>query len=249
MLQLREITKRYDNTVNAVENLSIKVEPGEIFGFLGPNGAGKTTTIKMITGLEKPTTGEVLIHGYNMVKEPLLAKKVMSYIADNPYLFHLLTGREFLDFMASMWKVERKVKEANIEKYLTLLGLEAKANHLIDTYSHGMKQKVALAGALVHDPKLLVLDEPLTGVDVMTAKDIKKMIQQFAQDGGTVFLSTHLLHIAESICTRIGVIAQGQLITVGTMEELREVSKKNSNHTLEDVFIHLIENTSNHKEA
>lgn len=240
MLELINLTKNYGSFI-AVNGLNLKVEAGEIFGFLGRNGAGKTTTLKMIAGLEKPTTGTAVIGGFDICKESVKAKKIMGYVPDVPYLYHLLTGREFLEFMADMWQIEEKHKKTNIEKYLQLLGLKEQADLLIDKYSQGMRQKIALAGALVHNPKLLVLDEPLTGVDAVTAKEIKGMIVNFARNGGTVFFSTHLMGVAEQLCTRIGIIANGRLIAVGTLDELRKQGSQKENKSLEDIFLQLVE--------
>jgi ABC-2 type transport system ATP-binding protein len=239
MLKLTNLTKKYGN-LTAVNGLNLEVEAGEVFGLLGPNGAGKTTTMKMIAGLEKPTAGTVAIGGCDIQKEPVQAKKIMAYVPDAPYLYHLLTGREFLEFVADVWQMDENQKKANIEKYLALFDLEAQADRLIDSYSQGMRQKIALASALVHEPKLLVLDEPLTGVDALVAKKIKNILVNYAGAGHAVFLSTHIMAVAEQLCTRIGIINEGRLIAVGTLEELKEKACGNENMALEDVFLHLI---------
>jgi len=239
LLELINVTKNYGDFA-AVNGLNIKIEAGEIFGFLGPNGAGKTTTIRIITGLEKLTNGTVIIGGYDICKEPVNTKKLIGYVPDIPYLYHLLTGREYLTFIADMWQISEQNKKTNIEKNLELLGLKEQADLLIDKYSQGMRQKIALAGALVHEPKLLVLDEPLTGVDTIVAKNIKDIIINFARQGGTVFFSTHLMEVAERLCTRIGILAKGQLIAVGTLNELRKQGNLNESETLEDIFLQLM---------
>lgn len=243
MLELINVCKTYSNKT-VINNVSLVVSQGEIVGLLGPNGSGKTTLMKLVTGIERPTSGDILINGHSIITEPLAAKKYMSYIADIPYLYNLLTGREYLHFMADMWKLSATRKKENTNKYLQLLGLDHLADEVIGQYSLGTKQKIALAGALVHDPKIVIMDEPLTGIDVVTSKDIEAMIKCFASEGGTVFVSTHLMNIVEEICTKIAVFSKGNVLAY---KEIAEITM-NQDVSLEDVIINWLEanNTSNH---
>jgi ABC-2 type transport system ATP-binding protein len=219
----------------AVDRLNLKVEGGEIFGLLGPNGAGKTTTFKMIVGLLQPTRGQVYVKGFNVQTHPLEAKRLMGFLPDSPLLYDKLTAWEFLRFVADLYEVERAQTERRASELLRLFDLEANADDLIDSFSHGMKQKTALAAALIHDPALLVLDEPTVGLDPKSARLIKDILRQLTKRGVTVLLSTHILEIAERMCDRIGIINQGELIAVGTMDELRA----GGDDSLEDIFLEL----------
>lgn len=238
MLTIKNLTKKYGDFV-AVDDLNLEVHSGELFGFLGPNGAGKTTTIKVMTSLLRPTKGTALIGGFDITKEPIEAKRIIGYLPEEPFLYEKLTGREFLDFVCDLWQMDEKKKQENIEKHLNLFGLKDVADDLIQSYSHGMKQKTALAQALVHDPKVLILDEPLTAFDPKSARIAKDLLKDFAKEGGTVFLSTHILDVAEKLCTRVGIINKGKLIASGTLEELRE--KSGQDESLEDIFLKLTE--------
>ncbi|HSF81023.1 MAG TPA: ABC transporter ATP-binding protein [Anaerolineales bacterium] len=230
------LTKRYGEKL-AVDQVSFSVQAGEIFGFLGPNGAGKTTTIKMIVGLLLPTTGSVQVAGYDIQKEPLQAKAVSGYVPDTPHLYQKLSGRELLRFVGDLYGVEPVQVKRRIEELLRLFDLEGAGDDTIDSYSHGMRQKTALAAALMHDPKVLVLDEPTVGLDPKSARLIKDILRQMANRGAAVFLSTHILEIAERMCDRIGIIDQGRLIAVGTMAELRALGKGET--SLEEIFLNL----------
>jgi len=236
LLETQNLTKRYGEKL-AVEDVSLRVNEGEIFGFLGPNGAGKTTTIKMIIGLLQPTSGSVMVAGYNVLEQPLKAKAVSGYVPDTPNLYQKLSGRELLTFVGDLYGVEKNRVNRRIEELLRLFDLSAAGDDTIDSYSHGMRQKTALAAALMHDPKVLVLDEPTVGLDPKSARLIKDILRQLANRGAAVFLSTHILEIAERMCDRIGIINQGRLIAVGTMEELRLMSKGQT--SLEDIFLSL----------
>jgi len=236
LLETQNLTKRYGEKL-AVEDVSLRVNEGEIFGFLGPNGAGKTTTIKMIIGLLQPTSGSVMVEGYNVLEQPLKAKAVSGYVPDTPNLYQKLSGRELLTFVGDLYGVEKNRVNRRIEELLRLFDLSAAGDDTIDSYSHGMRQKTALAAALMHDPKVLVLDEPTVGLDPKSARLIKDILRQLANRGAAVFLSTHILEIAERMCDRIGIINQGRLIAVGTMEELRLMSKGQT--SLEDIFLSL----------
>jgi len=243
LIETRALVKRYGDKT-AVDQVSFEVYGGEIFGFLGPNGAGKTTTIKMIAGLLQPTSGTVKVGGYDVQKQPILAKAASGYVPDEPNLYAKLTGRELLRFVGDLYGLDRSQVERRIGELLRLFDLEQAGDDTIDSYSHGMKQKTALAAALVHDPKVLVLDEPTVGLDPRSARLIKDILRQMADRGAALFLSTHILEIAERMCDRIGIINQGRLIAVGSMDELRALGKGSGEEgqvvgSLEDIFLGL----------
>lgn len=231
-----QLTKRYGEKT-AIQEVTFAVEPGEIFGFLGPNGAGKTTTIKIIAGLLHPTSGSVNVAGYDVLKQPLQAKAANGYVPDTPNLYAKLTGRELLRFVSDLYVIDPHKIPARIEELLRLFDLTEVGDDTIDSYSHGMQQKIALAAALVHDPKVLILDEPTVGLDPKSARLIKDILRQLADRGSAVFLSTHILEIAERMCDRIGIINKGELIAIGTMDELRAMGKGET--SLEDIFLNL----------
>ncbi len=222
----------------AVDNISLDVHGGEVFGFLGPNGAGKTTTIKMIVGLLQPTSGVVKVAGVDVQTQPLLAKASSGYVPDIPNLYAKLTGRELLRFIGDLYDLDRKQVAQRTDELLRMFDLAAVADDTVDSYSHGMQQKASLASALMHDPKVLVLDEPTVGLDPKSARLIKDILRQMAERGAAVFLSTHILEIAERMCDRIGIINKGQLVAVGTMNELRSLGKAGE-VSLEDIFLGL----------
>ena len=236
LIETRNLVKRYGDKA-AVNDVSFEVCSGEIFGFLGPNGAGKTTTIKMIVGLLQPTSGNVRVAGYDVQTQPLQAKAACGYVPDTPNLYSKLSGRELLRFVGDLYEMDRQQNERRMEELLRLFDLEKVGDDPIDSYSHGMQQKTALAAALVHDPKVLVLDEPTVGLDPRSARLIKDMLRQIANRGAAVFLSTHILEIAERMCDRIGIINKGELIAVGSMDELRSSGKGET--SLEDIFLSL----------
>lgn len=231
------LVKKYGDKL-AVNNVSIEVYGGEIFGFLGPNGAGKTTTIKMIVGLLQPSSGIVKVAGYDVQAQPLLAKASSGYVPDTPNLYAKLTGRELLSFVADLYDLDRKQVTYRIDELLRMFDLTEAADNTLDSYSHGMQQKASLAAALMHDPKVLVLDEPTVGLDPKSARLIKDILRQIADRGAAVMLSTHILEIAERMCDRIGIINKGQLVAVGTMEELRRLGQAGE-ASLEDIFLGL----------
>ena len=237
LIETIHLTKRY-GTKTAAEDVSFTVNAGEIFGFLGPNGAGKTTTIKMIVGLLQPTSGTVKVAGYDVQSQPTLAKAACGYAPDEPNLYPKLSARELLRFVGELYNLSRTQTAHRIDELLRLFDLSEAGDDLIDSYSHGMQQKTALAAALVHDPKVLVLDEPTVGLDPKSARLIKDILRQMADRGAAVFLSTHILEIAERMCDRIGIINQGALIAVGTMAELRGLNKSGET-SLEDIFLSL----------
>jgi ABC-2 type transport system ATP-binding protein len=237
LIEIHNLVKRYGDKM-AVENVSLQVQGGEVFGFLGPNGAGKTTTIKMIVGLLQPTSGTVHVAGYDVQIQPLLAKASSGYVPDTPNLYAKLTGRELLRFVGDLYDLDRRQVAQRSDELLRILDLAAAADDTVDSYSHGMQQKASLASALMHDPRVLVLDEPTVGLDPKSARLIKDILRQMADRGAAVFLSTHILEIAERMCDRIGIINKGQLVAVGTMNELRSLGKAGE-VSLEDIFLAL----------
>jgi ABC-2 type transport system ATP-binding protein len=237
LIEIRNLVKRFGEKM-AVNNVSLEVHRGEVFGFLGPNGAGKTTTIKVIVGLLQPTSGTVKVAGYDVQTQPLLAKASSGYVPDTPNLYAKLTARELLRFVGDLYDLDRKQVAQRTDELLHMFDLTDAANDTIDSYSHGMQQKASLASALMHDPKVLVLDEPTVGLDPKSARLIKDILRQMAERGAAVFLSTHILEIAEHMCDRIGIIDKGHLVAVGTMNELRSLGKAGE-VSLEDIFLGL----------
>ena len=237
LIETHDLLKRYGDKV-AVNHVNFNVYGGEVFGFLGPNGAGKTTTIKMIVGLLQPTSGTVKVAGYDVQSQPTLAKASSGYVPDTPNLYAKLTGRELLRFVGDLYNLDRIQAAHRIDELLRMFDLGRAADDTVDSYSHGMQQKASLAAALMHDPKVLVLDEPTVGLDPKSARLIKDILRQLADRGAAVMLSTHILEIAERMCDRIGIINQGQLIAQGTMEELRALDTSGQT-SLEDIFLDL----------
>lgn len=240
MIQLTNITKSYNKgKVKAVDDLSLTVKPGEIFGFLGPNGAGKTTTIKMMVGLLRPDTGTVTINGFDLEKDPLGVKQSISFVPDNPDVYEKLTGIEYLNFMGDVYNVPAPERKERISRFLELFDLSGAVNNLIQSFSHGMRQKIVLIGAMLHNPSVFILDEPMVGLDPKSAHNLKEYMREHCAQGKTVFFSTHVLEVAEKLCDRIGIIHQGRLVAGGTMGELRgQASNKES---LENIFLELTE--------
>jgi ABC-2 type transport system ATP-binding protein len=236
-VEVRDLSKRYGAFV-AVDHVSFAVAPGEVFGFLGPNGAGKTTTLKMIVGLLQPTTGTVRVAGHDVGAEPLAAKAASGYVPDVPNLYAKLSARELLRFVADLYSLDRGHAARRIDELLRMFDLAAAADDTIDSYSHGMQQKTSLAAALIHDPRVIVLDEPTVGLDPKSARLIKDILRQMADRGSAVMLSTHILEIAERMCDRVGIINRGELIAVGTMDELRSTDSSGQ-ASLEDIFLSL----------
>ncbi len=234
MIKLVNLTKRFGDIL-ALDSLSLEINAGELFVFLGPNGAGKTTTIKLITGLLRPTSGEVFVGGYSMEREYLKAKKLIGYIPDTPFLYDKLTGREFLEFILEIYGEKRDPEK--VEKFLRLFDLEEDGDRLLEDYSHGMRQKIAFASALIHDPRILVIDEPMVGLDPRSARLIKDILREKVKEGVTIFLSTHTLPVAEELADRIGIIDEGKLVSVGTFPELQRLAQVEG--TLEEVFLKL----------
>jgi ABC-2 type transport system ATP-binding protein len=235
LIEARGLRKVYKETA-AVASVDLAVRAGEIFGFLGPNGAGKTTTIKMLIGLLRPTAGTALIGGHDIEREPIAAKMLIGYVPDEPYLPDKLTAREFLQFVGGLYRVPAAQARRRGEELLRLFDLAGHADELLGGYSHGMRQKAALAGALLHDPRVLFLDEPTVGLDPRSARLIKDILRQLAARGTAVFLTTHILEIAERLCDRVAIISDGQVIASGTLDELRAGTHDRS---LEDIFLAL----------
>ena len=221
MIEIDNLTKKYGEKT-AVEDLTLKIARGECFAFLGPNGAGKTTTIKVMAGLLQPSSGTVRLCGHDIIDESVAAKDKLAYVPDQPYLYEKLSGREFLRFVADMYGIGREALDRHIERYTETFALAEYLDDLCEAYSHGMKQRVVLTAALLHDPEVLVVDEPMVGLDPRGARLVKDLFRERAGAGFTVFLSTHSLAIAEEVADRIGVINRGHLIALGTLEELHE---------------------------
>ena len=220
MIEIENVTKRFGETT-AVDGLDLSVPRGEFFAFLGPNGAGKTTTIKMLTGLLRPDTGSLRVCGKDVLKEPVAAKTRLSYIPDEPYLYEKLTGREFLTFVGRMHGIDEAQIRLKLDYLSEALSLESFLDQLTEEYSHGMKQRVVIASALLHDPSVLVVDEPMVGLDPKSARVVKDLLRDLSKDGTTVFMSTHTLAVAEELAGRIGIIHHGRLIALGDAAELR----------------------------
>jgi len=241
MISLKNVYK-YFGTKCAVRDLSLEIRPGEIFAFLGPNGAGKTTTIKMIVGLLRPSGGSISVLGYDMAEKAILAKESLSYVPDQPYLYEKLTGREFLHFIADIYRLEGDVGDFKVEQAIEVFDLEEFVDQLAENYSHGMKQRVVMAAALLHDPRLVVIDEPMVGLDPRSARLLKNILREKARDGACVFMSTHTLSVAEEIADRVGIIDRGDLVALGSVDQLKERARVEGR--LEDVFLAITEQTS-----
>lgn len=240
MIKIENVTKSYVKGKKSVDNLNLEIKNGEIFGFLGPNGAGKTTTIKMITGILNPDEGDILIDGKSIEKEPLEAKKRFGFVPDSPDMFLKLKGIEYLNFLAEIYEIPVELKKERIEKLTKKFEIYNNLNEQIESYSHGMRQKIVICGALLSNPKNWILDEPMTGLDPKSSFDLKEMMREHSRNGNTVFFSTHVLEVAEKLCDRVGIINHGKLVFVGTLEEMK--SKFNENTSLENLFLEITEN-------
>ena len=237
MLEIKNLTKSYGNSaVNAVEDLSFSLKSGEIYGFLGPNGAGKSTTIKSLVGIYPFQHGDILIDGVSIKTDPLRAKMNVGYVSDNHAVFERLTGREYVNHLANLYQVNKADAEARCNRLLKIFNLEEAFNRSIKSYSHGMKQKISVIGALVHNPKLWVLDEPLTGLDPQSSYQLKQVMKQHAKEGNTVFFSSHILDVVENLCDRCCIIEKGKLQGVYDLKEL-----KRTNQSLEEIFMSITE--------
>ncbi|HEX7808412.1 MAG TPA: ABC transporter ATP-binding protein [Thermoanaerobaculia bacterium] len=232
MIEIRDLTKRYGD-FTAVDCLSLTAAAGQIFGFLGPNGAGKTTTIRIISGLSLPTSGTVHVNGVDVLEDPVRAKASMGYVPDRPYLYEKLTGRELLHFVADLYRKDWRECEPRAVAMLQTFGLGDWIDARIENLSHGMKQKLVIVSSLVHDPAVLVIDEPMVGLDALAQRQVKQLFRKLADDGKTIFLTTHTLSVAEAVCDRIAIINRGRIVASGTTAELKKDS------ALEDVFLEL----------
>ena len=232
MIEIKNVTKKYGNKV-AIKNVSFNVEDGEIFAFIGHNGAGKTTLIKSIVGIHDFDNGEILINGKSIKSDPIECKKDIAYVPDNPELYENMKAIDFINFICDMYEVPLNVREKNIRKYAEMFEIENNLNDTIDSFSHGMKQKIALISALSHDPKILIMDEPFVGLDPKAVFDLKKVMNDMTKEGKTIFFSTHILDVAEKLCSRVAIIKKGELVKVGKMKDIK------GDKSLESVFLEL----------
>ena len=236
MLEIRNFSKSYSKGKNVVKDISLKVNNGEIYGFVGHNGAGKTTTIKSIVGILDFKQGDILIDNMSIKNDPLECKKVMAYIPDNPDIYEALTGIQYLSFIADIYKISKEQREKLIKYYGDKLELTKYLGDLISSYSHGMKQKLAVISALIHKPKLLILDEPFVGLDPKASHTLKEIMRELCNEGSAIFFSTHVLEVAEKLCDKIAIIKDGKIVAEGTTEQVK------GNNSLEEVFMELIDN-------
>jgi ABC-2 type transport system ATP-binding protein len=230
MIEIKNLTKKYGEKT-AIKNVTITIDDGEIFAFIGHNGAGKTTTIKCLMGIMDFDEGSIIINGKSIMDYPIECKKEMAYVPDNPDLYENLTANEFINFMADMYDIDVDTRIKNISKYAKMFDLENNLNDYISTFSHGMKQKVALIAALVHEPKILVMDEPFVGLDPTAVHDMKEVMKKMCDEGKIIFFSTHILDVAEKLCTKVAIIKNGEVIREGSMQEIK------GDESLEDVFL------------
>ena len=235
MIEIKNVTKKYGDKV-AVDNVSFKVNDGDIFAFIGHNGAGKTTLIKSIVGIHDFDSGDILIDGKSIKESPVECKKLMAFVPDNPETYEKMKAIDYINFICDMYEVSTEVREKNIKKYSKLLDMENKLNDTIDSYSHGMKQKLVLISALAHDPKILIMDEPFVGLDPKAVFDIKEILKEMVKDKKIVFYSTHILDVAEKLCSRVAIIKNGKLVKSGSMKEIK------GDKSLEKVFMELEDN-------
>lgn len=232
MIEIKNVTKKYGD-IPAIKNITFDVNDGEIFAFIGHNGAGKTTLIKSIVGIHKFDEGDILINGKSIKDDPIACKKEMAFVPDNPELYEQMKAIDFIDFICDMYEVPQDIREKNIKKYAKMFEIEDKLNDTIDSFSHGMKQKIALISALAHDPKVLIMDEPFVGLDPKAVFDVKEIMNEMVKEGKIIFFSTHILDVAEKLCSRVGIIKKGELVKVGSMDEIK------GDESLEKVFLEL----------
>lgn len=240
MIQIQNLSKSYIKGKKSVDNLNLEIKDGEIFGFLGPNGAGKTTTIKMMTGILNPDEGDVLVDGKSIQKEPLEAKRNFGFVPDSPDMFLKLKGIEYLNFLADIYEISEKDRKERIETLTKKFEIYENLNSEIQSYSHGMRQKIVICGVLLNNPKNWILDEPMTGLDPKSSFDLKEMMRQHVQKGNSVFFSTHVLEVAEKLCDRVGIVNKGKLVFVGSFKEMKDKFKENT--SLEELFLEITEN-------
>ena len=232
MLEIKNVTKKYGKNT-AIKNVSFNVNEGEIFAFIGHNGAGKTTLIKSIVGIHKFDEGDILINGKSIKDDPISCKKEMAFVPDNPELYEQMKAIDFINFICDMYEVPQDIREKNIKKYAKLFEIEDNLNDTIESFSHGMKQKIAIISALAHDPKILIMDEPFVGLDPKAVFDIKEIMNEMIKEGKIIFFSTHILDVAEKLCSRVAIIKKGELVKVGNMQEIK------GDKSLEKVFLEL----------
>lgn len=238
MIEIKGVSKTFGDT-EAVKNLSMTVNSGEIFGFLGPNGAGKTTTIKMIVGINEIDSGTIKVEGIDVSDDPILSKSIIAYVPDNPDIYENMTGLQYINFISDIFDVSTEERNMRMKKYAEIFEITDALSDLISTYSHGMKQKIVLIGALVHDPEVLILDEPMVGLDPKSSFELKNIMRERADSGKTVFFSTHVMEVAEKLCDRIGIIKKGELIAIGTLDEIKKQAEDEG--SLEKIFLELTE--------
>ncbi len=237
MIKIENLVKKYQSLL-ALDGLNLEIPKGQLFGFLGPNGAGKTTTIKLLMGLLKPTSGSITIGGVNIHEDPVRAKTQVGYIPDRPYIYNKLTGMEYLEFIADLYSMEKPLVRSRAMKFLEFFDLKDFTHELIEGYSHGMKQKLIISGALIHAPKVVIVDEPMVGLDPRGARQVKDLFRDLCKEGTTVFMSTHSLGIAEAMCHRVGIILKGKMIADGSIAELRHKAEQDQGG-LEEIFLKL----------
>lgn len=240
MIEIKNLSKSYKKGKKVIDNLNLEIKEGEIFGFLGPNGAGKTTTIKMITGILGIDEGDILIDGKSIIRNPIEAKKSFGFVPDNPDMFLKLKGIEYLNFIADVYEISTEERIARIDELSKKFEMQTVLNNKMQSYSHGMRQKMIIMGVLLHNPKNLILDEPMTGLDPKSSFDLKQIMREHTKENNTVFFSTHILEVAEKLCDRVGIINKGKLIFVGTYEEMKKEFRKNA--SLEELFMEITEN-------
>ena len=235
MLTIKNLTKHYKGSNKGVTDINLSIEPGDIYAFIGHNGAGKTTTLKCVVGIHGFEQGEILINGISIKENPLACKREFAYIPDNPDLYEYLTGIQYLNFIADVFEVSKSDREERIRKYADAMGITSSLGDLISSYSHGMKQKLAIISALVHNPKLLILDEPFVGLDPQAALVLKNLMREMCEAGGAIFFSTHVLDVAEKLCNKVAIIKDGTLIKAGYMENIVKTGE-----SLEDIFMEVV---------
>lgn len=236
MLEIKNLTKKFGDKV-AVNDIDLSVKSGEIYGFLGPNGAGKTTTIKMIVGMLMPDGGSISVDGIDAINDDVEAKRQIAYVPDSPEIYDIMTGRQYLNFIADVFELSDEERNKQIDRYAEVFEMKENLDVMIAGYSHGMKQKIVIMGALIHSPKLLILDEPMVGLDAKSSFRLKEIMRALADEGRTVFFSTHVMEVAENLCDRIGIINKGKIITVGTLDEIKAAAKDTG--SLEKIFLEL----------
>ena len=236
MIEIKNVSKSYDGKVKALNDISFKIDNGEIFAFIGHNGAGKTTMIKSLVGILDFDSGDILINGKSIKKEPIECKREMAYVPDNPDLYENMTGLDFINFICDIYDVSLEDRKVNIEKYSKMFEMDVKLGSDISSYSHGMKQKVALIAALSHNPDVLIMDEPFVGLDPKAVFDMKEVMHKMAKEGKTIFFSTHILDVAEKLCDRVAIIKKGEIVKIGKMKDIK------GDESLEQVFLELGDN-------